>query len=229
MSGSLIKDLINLIYPALCPGCLETLRTDEKYICINCLYNLPKTNFHLDDNNPMAQLFWGRVKIVSAASFFYFEKGSRSRKVLHHIKYRGIKELALFLGRIYGNKLAAAGKFIFTDLIIPVPLHSSRERTRGFNQSEWFAMGLAESLGKQLCNDILIRSSQTSTQTNKTRIERWENVENCFIVKNQEKIENKHILLVDDVVTTGSTLESCALALTENTGANISILTLAYA
>ena len=133
------------------------------------------------------------------------------------------------MGRIYGRELSLSGRFTGGDMIIPVPLHPSREKQRGFNQSEWFARGLGESLGKTIANDILIRCAETETQTSKTRTERWENIENSFLVKYPEKIENKHILLVDDVVTTGATLESCAQTLKEAREVIISVLTLAYA
>ena len=229
MFAEILKDFFNLLYPPLCAACRSVLVKQEKHICTGCLYNLPKTNFHLDKDNSMAQLFWGRVRIESASAFYYFEKGSKCRKILHQIKYMGKKELALFLGRIYGKELFMAGKFNDTDLIIPVPLHYIREKKRGFNQSEWFARGVAHGMQIKIDKDILIRCIGTETQTKKTRIERWENVENSFLVRYPEKIENKHILLVDDVVTTGATIESCASVLLNSAGVRVSILTLAYA
>lgn len=177
----------------------------------------------------MAQLFWGRVRIEAAAACYYFERGSKCRKILHQIKYRGKKELALFLGTLYGKELSISGCFTDTDLLIPVPLHPYREKQRGFNQSEWFARGLAKSLGKKVVKDVLVRFAGTETQTNKSRIGRWENVENSFKLYLDDKIINKHILLVDDVVTTGATLESCASLLMTRPGVRISILTIAYA
>jgi ComF family protein len=229
MITGLHRDFFNLLYPPLCAACKKVLVKQEKHICLNCLYNLPKTNFHLDINNPMEQLFWGRVVIKAAAAFYYFEKGSKCRKILHQVKYSGYKELALFLGTIYGRELSLTARFSCTDMLIPVPLHYSRQKKRGFNQSEWFAMGLAEGLQKNMCSDILVRFVGAETQTNKSRTERWENVENIFRVRDPEKIENKHIILVDDVVTTGATLESCAEVLLKNSGVSLSIVTLAYA
>ncbi|MFO7924424.1 MAG: ComF family protein [Bacteroidales bacterium] len=223
------KDFINLFFPPLCAACNAVLVKQEQHICTGCLYNLPKTNFHLDRDNPMAQLFWGRVRVEAAASLYYFEKGSKCRKILHQIKYRGKKELAFFLGKIYGFELSRKGKFTGADVIVPVPLHSSRERSRGFNQSDWFARGISCSMGKKVDRDILIRFICTETQTNKSRAGRWENVENSFVIKDTQKAINKHILLVDDVVTTGATLESCAQVLIRVPGVSISILTIAYA
>jgi ComF family protein len=229
MPKGVLKDFFNLFYPPLCTVCSKVLVKQEKHICLSCICHLPKTNFHLDNDNPMEQLFWGRVNIVAAAALYYFEKGSKSRRILHQIKYTGHRELARYLGNLYGSELSLSGRFTDPDLLIPVPLHHSRKLKRGYNQSEWFAMGLATGLGKKVNCDILIRYLSTETQTNKTRIQRWENVENCFRVRDPGKIENKHILLVDDVVTTGATLESCATALLDTSGVRVSILTMAYA
>ncbi len=222
-------DVFNLFYPLLCPACNSLLLKQETHICTDCLYKLPKTNFHLDANNSMAQLFWGRTRIKAAAACYYFERGSKCRKILHQIKYRGKKELALFLGILYGKELSGSGCFTEPHMLIPVPLHPSREKLRGFNQSEWFARGLAESLGKKVVTDVLVRVKGIETQTHKSRMERWENVENSFRINLEEKITQKHILLVDDVVTTGATLESCASLLMKTPGVDVSILTIAFA
>lgn len=229
MFADIHKDLINLFYPRICAACRSVLVKHENYICIGCLYNLPKTNFHLDRDNSMAELFWGRVNIESAAAYYYFERGSKCRKILHQIKYRGNKELAYFLGSLYGNELYRAGSLSVPELIIPVPLHPKRLKKRGFNQSEWFARGVATGLKKPVRTDIIQRIAGIETQTRKSRTERWENVENSFSVVNPSEIENKHLMLVDDVVTTGATLESCASVLLEKGGMSISILTLAFA
>jgi ComF family protein len=229
MFGSLAGDLLNLVFPPVCASCSNVLVKQEKHICVSCIYNLPKTNFHLDKDNPMEQLFWGRIMVEAAAACYYFERGSRCRKILHQIKYRGNKELALYLGILYGRELYLSNCFCNTDILIPVPLHESKKKKRGFNQSEWFAMGLATSLKTEVCCDNLIRYVGSETQINKSRTERWENVENCFRVRHPEKIENKNIVLVDDVVTTGATLESCASVLLEKPGVSLSILTMAYA
>ncbi len=229
MKAGIFGDFLNLFFPTLCEACKSVLVKQERHICTSCLYNLPKTHFHLDHNNSMAKLFWGRVSIDAAAAMYYFESGSKCRKILHQIKYRGKKELAMFLGIIYGRELFLCGRFTGIDMIIPVPLHPERLKKRGFNQSEWFGRGLARSLNKEVCSDVLVRCSGTETQTSKSRTERWDNVEKSFSLQNPEKIENKHLLLVDDVVTTGATLESCASALIKPPGITISILTIAFA
>jgi ComF family protein len=223
------RDFVNLFFPPVCTACSNILLTQESHICTGCLYNMPRTNFHLDADNPMAQLFWGRVKVENAAAMYYFEKGSKCRKILHQIKYRGRKELARYIGTIYATELVRSGRFCDIDVILPVPLHPSRLKKRGFNQSEWFAQGLAEIMDKPLPGELLVRVLGAETQTGKTRIERWENVRDNFRLSHPEMIENKHALLVDDVVTTGATLEACALVLLAHPGVRVSILTLAYA
>lgn len=177
----------------------------------------------------MEQLFWGRVNIMAAAAFYYFEKGGKCRKLLHQIKYAGHKDLAFYLGKLYGRELKGSSPFNSADMIIPVPLHASRLKKRGFNQSDWLAGGLAEGMGKIVSVDNLVRYISTDTQIKKSRNERWENVENSFRIRYPEKIKDKHILLVDDVITTGATIESCASVLLGKPGVRVSILTLAYA
>jgi ComF family protein len=223
------KDFFNLFYPPLCATCSNVLLNQESHVCTACLYNMPRTNFHLDTHNPMAQVFWGRVKVENAAAMYYFEKGSKCRKILHQIKYRGKRELARYIGSIYGTELLRSGRYTDIEVILPVPLHHSKFKKRGFNQSAWFAKGLSEILARPLLDGVLIRSLGAETQTGKSRIERWENVKDNFRVTHPEMIENKHALLVDDVVTTGATLEACACALLSNPGVRVSILTLAYA
>jgi ComF family protein len=225
----MFRDFINLLYPPACKGCGSVLLEQECFVCTCCLYNMARTNFHTDPENPMAQVFWGRVYVESAAAMYYFEKGSKCRKILHQIKYRGQKEMAFYFGSVYASDLFRAGKFTDTDIIVPVPLHADREKKRGFNQSEWFARGLAAIFCKPVIGNVLVRHTGTETQTSKSRRERWENVKNSFSVSFPDEIENRHVLLVDDVVTTGATLESCAIALLKNRGVRISILTFAYA
>lgn len=232
MSGfltSISRDFFSLLYPPACAACSSVLLNQENHICTACLYNMARTNFHLDPDNSMAQLFWGRVKIENAAALYFFEKGSKCRKILHQIKYRGKKNLARYLGEIYGNDLLRSGQLTDVDILIPVPLHASKLKRRGFNQSEWFAGGLADILGKPLITKVLVRFLGTGTQTSKSRPERWENVKNSFRVRYPDIVEGKHILLVDDVVTTGATLEACAAALLKNSDVRVSILTMAFA
>jgi ComF family protein len=190
---------------------------------------MPRTNYHLDENNPVAQLFWGRCKIEKAAAFSFYNKGSRIRNLIHNLKYKGIKEIGYELGRIYGTVLHNSGFTEGIDLIIPVPLHPSKKRQRGFNQSDIISSGLSESTGLTVDAKILERKIVTETQTRRSRYERWENVEGIFNVTDTNMITGKHILLVDDVITTGSTLESCVNELLKTEGVKVSVAALAVA
>lgn len=221
-------DFYSLFYPSVCAGCNDTLFRNEDVLCTSCLYNLPRTNFHRDSVNEVAQIFWGRARVENAASFLYFQKKGIVQAVLHKLKYKGEKELGVFMGRIYGHELRDTA-FAQVDVIIPVPLHIKKLKERGYNQSEMLAKGLAEVLNKPVDVTSLKRRIANPTQTRKHRYERWLNVNEVFEVTNPENLGNKHILLVDDVVTTGATLESCANVILECENTKVSIVTLAKA
>jgi ComF family protein len=220
---------LQLFFPEICVTCGDKLLNQEKYICLKCLFDLPRTDFHKIQGNRVEQQFWGRVKIEHAASYFYFRKGSRYQKIIHYLKYKGLKELGEEVGKHFGYDLAEAENFSEIDVIIPIPLHPKKLKKRGYNQSEWIAKGLSSGLKKPVDNNNLIRVVETSTQTKKSRFERWKNVEGIFKVQQPDLLKNKHVLLVDDVVTTGSTLEACAVELLKIPEIKISIATLAYA
>jgi len=223
------NDLLELIYPSLCIACGERLVSQEKFVCMKCWLDLPVTNFHLDPDNNVARLFWGRVKIEQATAFFYYRKGSRYQQLIHFIKYRGLKELGYEAGIRLGDLLSTAVRFNSSELIVPVPLHPKREKNRGFNQSEWIARGIAVSFNHPVVSDNLYRQVYNPTQTRKDRYGRWQNVEGIFMVRDPGRFEGRHILLVDDVITTGSTLEACASAILKIPGTSVSIATLAVA
>lgn len=225
----LIEDFISLLYPSLCVVCGRNLYRNESLICTHCLYHIPKTNFHFLKDNPVSRLFWGRVSVEHAASYYFFEKGSRFRILIHKMKYRGQKELGYELGKIYGAELRSSNFYHGLDLIVPVPLHPRKERKRGYNQSEWIARGIAESMEKPFDTHSVYRAVDTASQTKKNRYERWKNVENIFQVRDPVKLQNQHILVVDDVITTGSTLEACARAILQVEGTKVSCVTLAMA
>lgn len=219
----------HLIYPELCLSCGTALNAGEKLICLECRFSLPKTDFHLIKDNPAEKIFWGRVPVQMAASYLHFEKKSGIQSILHHLKYRGKKEIGRMLGHWYGLDLKKSEIPRF-DMIIPVPLHPSKFRSRGYNQSEWFGKGLSESLGIPVVTDNLVRIRKSESQTRKSRFNRWQNVSGIFAVQYPERLINRHILLVDDVITTGATLEACAQTiLALNCGAKISMVTLAFA
>lgn len=201
----------------------------EKVICTDCRYNLPLTNFHLQADNIVARQFWGKIKLEGAYSLYYFTKGGKVQNLMHHFKYKGMPQIGEMLGKIAGSQLATDATFASVDYIIPVPLHKKRLKERGYNQSACFAEGLAEKLTATVEEHNLIRTRATQTQTHRTRFERYENMQEVFAVKDPEKLKGKHVLLVDDIITTGSTLEACAIPLLEIEGLKLSIATIAYA
>lgn len=221
--------LTEIIFPRLCVTCGDKLIEQEQWICLHCLHHIPRTNFHFEPENRVAQLFYGRVKIEFATSFFYFSKGSKYQSLLHNLKYKGMKELGTEIGKQFGIDLLQSEDFSSVDVICPVPLHPQKEKKRGYNQSWWIASGIATQMQKPMSADNLKRVTATETQTRKTRFERWQNVEGIFELNDPEAFSGKHILLVDDVVTTGSTIEACAQAILSKTDARVSIATLATA
>lgn len=200
---------------------------NENLICTECYVVIPRTGYHNVPENPVAQLFWGRCRLEKAAAFSYYNKGSRIRNLVHNLKYKGIKELGFELGNIYGQSLKSSGFTDDIDLIIPVPLHPLKKRRRGFNQSELICDGLARVTGIPVDYTSLTRVTGTDTQTKRSRYERWKNVEGIFCVTDSVLLRGKHILLVDDVITTGSTVESCANELLKSEGVRVSVISLA--
>lgn len=222
-------DFVSLLFPRLCYACRNHLMRNEKLICTECYVLMPRTNYHLDENNPVAQLFWGRCKIEKAAAFSFYNRGSRIRNLIHNLKYNGVKEIGYELGRIYGSDLQDSGFISGIDVIIPVPLHPSKKRQRGFNQADLISEGISDAAGVPVDMTTLERKVVTETQTRRSRYERWMNVEGIFSVNDTLKITGKHILLVDDVITTGSTLESCVNELLKTEGVRVSVAALAVA
>lgn len=221
-------DFISLLYPNLCASCNATLYKGEREICTRCRSYLPYTRFHNDKENPVAQLFWGRIQVENATAYFVFRKGSRFRKILHKIKYQNMQSLGIEVGRWFGKELSET-EFNTVDCIVPVPLHPGKFQKRGYNQSELIARGMAETMKKPLNLKMVKRIIENPTQTRKGRYERWTNVEGIFELTDFKTTNYKHILLVDDVVTTGSTLEACIAAILKAPGAKVSVAVLAMA
>lgn len=224
-----VNDFINLFFPNLCRACGKPLVAHENILCLSCLYKLPKTNFHMYENNPVSRIFWGRVNLSSATSFLFFNKGGSVQKLIHQLKYKGSIETGNFLGELMGNDLIKSDLYNTIDAIIPVPLHKKKLHIRGYNQSDIIARGIGKSMSIPTVSNTLIRTEFTETQTKKARYSRWENVKGKFGINNQEDIEGKHVLLVDDVLTTGATIESCAQTLLEVPNIIVSVATVAYA
>jgi len=225
----LFDDFISLLFPRLCYACGNHLLRNENLICTECYVVIPRTNYHTESENPVAQLFWGRCMIEKAAAFSFYNKGSRIRNLIHNLKYKGIREIGFELGRIYGLSLKSSGFMNDIDLIIPVPLHPLKKKSRGFNQSDLISSGVADVTNVPIDTETLIRDTVTATQTNRSRYDRWTNVEGIFSVTNPENIMGRHILLVDDVITTGSTIESCANELLKIEGVRVSVIALGFA
>jgi ComF family protein len=229
LSRTYVADFISLLFPELCAACGESLVANEHLICTGCRLTLPYTNFHLQPDNLVAQSFWGKIDLQGAYALFYFAKGGKVQNLVHHLKYRGIKKLGNLLGEIAGNQLVKNESFKTVDVVIPVPLHKKRLRQRGYNQSTGFAYGIASQMDAAVDEHNLVRQAATETQTHKSRFERFKNMQQVFRVEFPETLKGKHILLVDDVITTGSTLEACALQLLKIEGLKLSIAAIAYA
>jgi ComF family protein len=225
----ILNDFFNLIFPVTCAACGNVLINNERIICLSCNYNLPRTNFHLEPDNPVAVIFWGRVRIEYATAFYFFNKASRFRHLIHELKYKGRKDIGMELGRIFGFEMATSPGFRLIDLVLPVPLHKKKLRKRGFNQSEYIARGISEAMNKPLDTSTVIRIVYSATQTRKSRYDRWMNVEGIFKVTDPTALSGKHILLVDDVVTTGATLEACATEILKVEGTKVSVAILGMA
>ena len=196
-------------------------------ICLGCHYRMPRTRFESYRDNPVARLFWGRIPVENAVSYFRYFRGSPYQGLIHALKYAERKDAGTELGRLLGIEIRDSG-FACCDLIIPVPLHRVKQLRRGYNQCDPICMGLSRSLGIKWQSGALVKIHQSSSQTDKSRIRRWSNVQGAFRVIAPDVIRDRHILLVDDVVTTGSTLESCANAILGLPGTRISIATLAF-
>ncbi len=224
----MFHDLINLFFPQSCVICEEILSKNEHLICTNCLHELPVTNYHLDNENPVKKVFYGRIDIENATSFLLFHKKSNVQTLIHQLKYKGNKEISSYLGAWAGSTLSQFEDYQNIDLIIPVPLHKKKLKSRGFNQVEGFGKELAKALQAEYMDEVLLKKSFTSTQTLKTRFARWNNMEETFVLENAEQIKNKHILLVDDLITTGATIEACANVLKASPGVKISVVSMAF-
>ena len=224
-----LDDFISLIFPRICAGCGNSLWKHEEVLCKFCEFHLPKTNFHLEKENPVTRLFWGRAQIEAGTAFLFFNKRNRVQRMVHQLKYKGRKDIGIYLGAQYGLTLRNFTPFNTVDFIIPVPLHKKKYMQRGYNQSEQFAIGLAGSMIVPADRFLLSRTKATETQTRKSRFKRYENVHEIFAVSNPEKFAGQHLLLVDDVITTGATLEACIQALSEIPRVKISIACIATA
>lgn len=219
----------NLVYPNLCAVCEQKLAQQDLPMCLSCQFKLPKTDFHKEKENEFTERFWNRIPLENGAAIFYYRKAGLTAQLIHQFKYHNKRKIGSQLGEYYGGILASTPSFQEIDLIIPVPLHRDKERKRGYNQSAIFGSGLSSQMGIPMLKDCLRRTIFTKTQTRKGTLDRLENVENIFEVATPEQIEGKHILLIDDVMTTGATLEACAIPILQLPGSKVSMVTMAIA
>ncbi|HMR20052.1 MAG TPA: ComF family protein [Sphingobacterium sp.] len=225
---SYLRDLLHVFLPQVCFSCDESLLYHEEVLCMTCLYHLPLTDFHLDNENETARQLWGKINFQRAISMLYLAKSSRVEKLLYRLKYNNQPEIGIFLGKYYARKLLEINFFEAIDIIVPVPIHRSKLRKRGYNQSSQFAKGLSTIAQVPWTDKLLARTVSSVSQTKKSRIERYENVAGVFELNDQTAVQGKNILLVDDVLTTGATICTVGNILVE-AGAKVSILTIARA
>lgn len=218
----------HLFYPHNCEGCGTDILFDDQFLCARCIHALPKTKFFDTRNNPVEKLFYGRLNIAQAGAAFYFTKESLLQHLLVQLKYSGNQEAGYFLGRMMGYALSKAERFDEIDLLVPLALNPKKEFIRGYNQAELICEGISDVWKRPVCPDAVTRIRFTETQTHQNRVSRWQNMEGVFAITQPEALVNKHILLVDDVITTGATLEACGTILLETPGVRLSIGAAAY-
>ncbi|MEP6927362.1 MAG: ComF family protein [Ginsengibacter sp.] len=229
MHSTIASPLLHFFYPHNCLGCGSDIIEKENFLCLECINNLPHTNFAMHANNPVEKIFWGRISINAGMSEFYFSKDSIIQNLIHEFKYRGNRKVGLFLGNMIGKSLLSSNRFSKINALVPLPLFSQKEFKRGFNQSAILCEGINEITNIPSITKNVIRIIHTETQTKKGRIQRWENVEKSFSVLEPSALKQKHLLLVDDVITTGATLEACGAEILKVGDAILSIATLAVA
>ncbi len=229
MLTKLLASAVHLFYPHLCIGCGSDLLPDHELLCLRCINDLPHTEFEKYPNNPIERIFIGRLPIVAATSAFYFSKGELVQNLIHDLKYKGNKDAGIYLSEMMGNSMVSTDRFKNIDYLIPLPLFAEKEYKRGFNQADIVCNGLSNTMNIPVLTKNVVRIRFTETQTKKHRTERWDNVFDSFRVTDKSILENKHILLVDDVITTGATLDACAQVINQIKGIKISIATLATA
>jgi ComF family protein len=226
---SIFSDTLHLFYPHVCTGCSSDLLQEDNLLCLHCINDLPHTNFAPYTNNPVEKIFWGRIPLTAAHSEFYFTKESLLQHLIHQLKYKNNTAIGFYLGELLGKSLLNSNRFNNIDYLVPLPLYPDKEHKRGYNQAAIICNGMSAILNVPVLIGNVSRQRFTETQTRKHRTERWENVAGSFVVKNPAALKGKNILLVDDVVTTGATLEACGSMLLQIDNVQLSIAALAHA
>ena len=226
---TLITDSIHLFYPQVCTGCGSDQVSNHNLLCLKCIETLPQTNFAKHYANPIEKIFWGRLPLAAAHSEFYFSKETLIQHLIHQLKYKNNQQIGFYLGQYMGKTLLESNRFNKIDGIIPLPLFPDKERKRGYNQATIISNGVSDILNVPVINNIVLRKKHTDTQTKKHRTERWENVAGSFFINDPDKLVAKNLLLIDDVITTGATLEACGATILLVNKVILSIATLAHA
>ncbi len=226
---NILSGFKQLFYPHVCTGCGTDILADDNLLCAKCFVNLPATQFASHADNPIEKIFWGRLPIRAAHAEFYFAKESLIQHLVHQLKYKGNTAIGIYLGELMANTLISSGRFTHIDALVPLPLFPDKEKKRGYNQAAIICNGMSGIMKVPVFNNVLVRQRFTETQTKKHRVERWENVEGSFAVKNERFLKDKHVLLVDDVITTGATLEASGSKLLKIENVQLSIAALTAA
>ncbi|NJX14906.1 ComF family protein [Tamlana crocina] len=225
----MLNPIINLFFPKVCVACHNLLGDNEYTICMDCRHDLPVTNFHFDDSDVVKKVLYGRANIENGTALFRFEKKGKVQQLIHNLKYRGHENIGYFLGNWLGGELKTVEAYQQVDAVIPVPMHPKKLKKRGYNQVAKFGQQIAEALNANYKDDVLIKITNTQSQTIKSRFSRWDSSNELFAIKNPNSIKGMHILLVDDLITTGATLEACINVLNQAENIKISVATMAIA
>ncbi|CAN5855885.1 ComF family protein [soil metagenome] len=226
---NIFADTMHLFYPHICAGCGSDLISKDNLLCITCISDLPHTHFELHENNPIEKIFTGRMPVRAAHSEFYFSKGQLVQHLIHLLKYKGNKAIGHYMGELLGNSILQGGRFSNIDFLVPLPLYADKELRRGYNQAEIICKGIHAATKIPIMVNNVVRKRPTETQTRKHRAERWQNVAGSFRIEHAHKLIGKNILLVDDVITTGATLEACGQFILQIPGTSVSFAALAHA
>ena len=223
----MLSALINLFFPKTCHACDAVLIDNETDVCVGCRHELPLTNYHFERPETVKKIFYGRIHLEAATALFYFHKSGKAQQLLHHLKYKGKEDIGRIFGNWLGAELLDSPYFKSIDVVIPVPIHSKKLKQRGYNQSALFGQQIAKVLNASYVDDVLLKSVNTKTQVFQSREARFQSVVHSFYARNINTIEHKHILLVDDIITTGATIEACALVLNSANKSRLSVATIA--